>query len=185
MPWPERENLPGPRRAGTLPDPGPETDPSLTLDLDDDTDPALDLGTHPGVTSDPGPAAGPIAPPAPGPAAAAVARPDGQGSLGRVVRGAGLSAAGHHGGLGDPGVGRVPGRGGIRRRLRDPGDQDGREAAPRLRAGGGRGPRGPRGQACGPASPVTSRAGPSGRRCDRGRGFLALAPASAVPASRD
>ncbi len=66
VPWPERENLPGPRRAGTLPDPGPETDPSLSLDLDDDTDPALELGTDPGGTSDPGPSAGPIAPPAPG-----------------------------------------------------------------------------------------------------------------------
>ncbi|MGO9218897.1 MAG: hypothetical protein ACLP5E_14235 [Streptosporangiaceae bacterium] len=66
MPWPERENLPGPRRAGTLPDPGPETDPSLTLDLNDDTDPALDLGMDPGGTSDPRPAAGPIAPAAPG-----------------------------------------------------------------------------------------------------------------------
>jgi hypothetical protein len=66
MPWPERENLPGPRRAGTLPGPGPETDPSLILDLNDDTDPALDLGMDPGGTSDPGPAAGPIAPAAPG-----------------------------------------------------------------------------------------------------------------------
>jgi hypothetical protein len=65
-PWPERENLPGQRRAGTLPDPGPATDPSLTLDLSDDTDPALDLGRDPGGTSDPGPAAGPTTRPAPG-----------------------------------------------------------------------------------------------------------------------
>ncbi len=48
MPWPERENLPLPPRAGILPDTGPDTDPSLTLDLSDDTDPALDLGTDPG-----------------------------------------------------------------------------------------------------------------------------------------
>jgi hypothetical protein len=66
VPWPERENLPGPARAGILPDAGPDTDPSLTLDLSDDTDPALDLGPDPGVTSDSGPAAGPIAPRAPG-----------------------------------------------------------------------------------------------------------------------
>jgi len=66
VPWPERENLPGPRRAGTLPDAGPDTDPSLTLDLSDDTDPALDLGADPGGTSDPGPAAGPPSHPAPG-----------------------------------------------------------------------------------------------------------------------
>ena len=56
MPWPERENLPGSRRAGTLPDAGPDTDPSLTLDLSDDTDPALDLGPDPGGNSGPGPA---------------------------------------------------------------------------------------------------------------------------------
>jgi hypothetical protein len=57
IPWPERENLPGSRRAGTLPETGPDTDPSLTLDLSDDTDPSLDLGPDPGGTSDPGPAA--------------------------------------------------------------------------------------------------------------------------------
>ncbi len=62
VPWPERENLPVPPRAGLLPD----TDPSLILDLSDDTDPALDLGTDPGGTSDPGPAAGPLSRPAPG-----------------------------------------------------------------------------------------------------------------------
>lgn len=66
MPWPERENLPGSRRAGTLPDAGPDTDPSLTLDLSDDTDPALDLGPDPGGNSGPGPAHGPVARPAPG-----------------------------------------------------------------------------------------------------------------------
>ncbi len=66
MPWPERENLPGPQRAGVLPDPGPDTDPSLTLDLSDDTDPALDLGTDPGESPDPGPAAGPASRPPPG-----------------------------------------------------------------------------------------------------------------------
>ena len=66
MPWPERENLPGPRRAGTLPDADPDTDPSLALDLSDDTDPALDLGPDPGGTSDPGPSAGPVTRPAPG-----------------------------------------------------------------------------------------------------------------------
>ena len=66
MPWPERENLPGPRRAGVLPDPGPETDPSLTLDLGDDTDPALDLGADPAGPPDPGPAAGPASRPSPG-----------------------------------------------------------------------------------------------------------------------
>ncbi len=66
MPWPERENLPGPRRAGTLPDAGPATDPSLSLDLSDDTDPALDLGVAPGGTPDPGPAAGPLPRPSPG-----------------------------------------------------------------------------------------------------------------------
>ena len=65
MPWPERENLPGPRRAGVLPDPGPETDPSLTLDLGDDTDPALDLGGDPAGPADPGPAAGPASRPSP------------------------------------------------------------------------------------------------------------------------
>ncbi|MGH3121201.1 MAG: hypothetical protein ACRDND_09295, partial [Streptosporangiaceae bacterium] len=59
-PWPERENLPGPRPAGTLPDAGPDTDPSLTLDLNDDTDPALDLGPDPGGTPGPGPAGGPV-----------------------------------------------------------------------------------------------------------------------------
>ena len=66
MPWPERENLPGPQRAGVLPDPGPDTDPSLSLDLSDDTDPALDLGTDPGRSPDPGPAAGPASRPSPG-----------------------------------------------------------------------------------------------------------------------
>ena len=66
MPWPERENLPGPRWAGTLPDADPDTDPSLTLDLSDDTDPALDLGPDPAGTSDPGPSAGPVTRPAPG-----------------------------------------------------------------------------------------------------------------------
>ena len=63
LPWPERENLPGPRRAGVLPDPGPETDPSLTLDLGDDTDPALDLGADPAGPPEPGPAQ-PAPPPA-------------------------------------------------------------------------------------------------------------------------
>ena len=67
MPWPERENLPGPRRAGVLPDPGPETDPSLTLDLGDATDPALDLGADPTGPPEPGPAAGPASRPSPGP----------------------------------------------------------------------------------------------------------------------
>jgi hypothetical protein len=66
MPWPERENLPGSRRAGILPDAGPDTDPSLSLDLSDDTDPALDLGSDPGGTPDPGRAAGPVPRPAPG-----------------------------------------------------------------------------------------------------------------------
>ena len=66
IPWPDRENLPGPQRAGVLPDPGPDTDPSLSLDLSDDTDPALDLGTHPGRSPDPGPAAGPASRPSPG-----------------------------------------------------------------------------------------------------------------------
>jgi hypothetical protein len=66
IPWPERENLPGSRRAPTRPDAGPETDPSLTLDLSDDTDPSLDLGPDPGGTSDPGPAAGRLPRPAPG-----------------------------------------------------------------------------------------------------------------------
>jgi hypothetical protein len=66
MPWPERENLPGARRAGILPDAGPDTDPSLSLDLSDDTDPALDLGPDPGGSPDPGPAAGPVPRPAPG-----------------------------------------------------------------------------------------------------------------------
>ena len=66
MPWPERENLPGPQRSGVLPDPGPDTDPSLTLDLSDDTDPALDLGTDPGESPDPGPAPGPASRPPPG-----------------------------------------------------------------------------------------------------------------------
>ncbi len=66
MPWPERENLPGPRRAGVLPDPGPETDPSLTLDLGDDTDPALDLGADPGGPPEPGAAGGPASRPSPG-----------------------------------------------------------------------------------------------------------------------
>ena len=66
MPWPERENLPGPRRAGVLPDPGQDTDPSLTLGLSDDTDPALDLGADPGEPPDPGPAAGPASRPSPG-----------------------------------------------------------------------------------------------------------------------
>ena len=66
LPWPERENLPGPRRAGVLPDPGPETDPSLTLDLGDDTDPALDLGANPAGPPEPGPAAGPASRPSPG-----------------------------------------------------------------------------------------------------------------------
>ena len=66
LPWPERENLPGPRRAGVLPDPGPETDPSLTLDLGDDTDPALDLGADPAGPPEPGPAAGPASRPSPG-----------------------------------------------------------------------------------------------------------------------
>ena len=65
MPWPERENLPGSRRAGTLPDAGPDTDPSLSLDLSDDTDPALDLGPDLGGSSGPGPAGGPAAHPAP------------------------------------------------------------------------------------------------------------------------
>ena len=65
MPWPERENLPGPRRAGVLPDPGPDTDPSLTLDLSD-TDPSLDLGTDPGGSPEPGPAGGPASRPPPG-----------------------------------------------------------------------------------------------------------------------
>jgi len=65
-PWPERENLPVPPRAGLLPEAGPETDPSLALDLSDDTDPALDLGPDPGGNSGPGPAHGPVARPAPG-----------------------------------------------------------------------------------------------------------------------
>jgi hypothetical protein len=63
LPWPERENLASPQLAGTLPDAGPETDPSLTLDLSDDTDPALDLGPDPGG---PGLAEGPASRPAPG-----------------------------------------------------------------------------------------------------------------------
>jgi hypothetical protein len=66
LPWPERENLPGSPRTGTLPDAGPDTDPSLTLDLSDDTDPSLDLGPDPGGTSDPGPPPGPLPRPAPG-----------------------------------------------------------------------------------------------------------------------
>jgi hypothetical protein len=66
LPWPERENLPGSRGTGTLPDAGPDTDPSLTLDLSDDTDPSLDLGPDPGGTSDPGPPPGPLPRPAPG-----------------------------------------------------------------------------------------------------------------------
>ena len=66
MPWPERENLAGSPRTGTLPDAGPDTDPSLTLDLSDDTDPSLDLGPDPGGTSDPGPPPGPLPRPAPG-----------------------------------------------------------------------------------------------------------------------
>ena len=57
MPWPERENLPGSHRAGTLPDAGPDGDPSLPPELSDDTDPSLDLGPDPGGTSEPGPAA--------------------------------------------------------------------------------------------------------------------------------
>ena len=223
-PWPERENLPGPQRAGVLPDPGPDTDPSLSLDLSDDTDPALDLGTDPGRSPDPGrggpgpsgggpgpsggapgpsgggpgpSAAGPVSRPSPGrpggpggtgppastgngpavtdpaahgphsigrnegPAPAGPRPRAGRGSSARPARyrrllrrtgtscrrsrrpcrrstrwprGPGprcsvvrLSAAGHHGGLGDPGVGRVPGRGRVRRRLRDPGHPDGRE----------------------------------------------------------
>ena len=65
MPWPERENLPGPRRAGVLPDPGPDTDPSLTLDLSD-TDPSLDLGADPAGSPEPGPAGGPASRPSPG-----------------------------------------------------------------------------------------------------------------------
>jgi hypothetical protein len=75
LPWPERENLAGPRLAGTLPDAGPDTDPSLTLGLSDDTDPALDLGPDPGGpdpggpdpgdTAGPGPAGGPVSRPAP------------------------------------------------------------------------------------------------------------------------
>ena len=40
-PWPERENLAVPPQA----DPGPDTDPAMMLDLTDDTDPELDLGT--------------------------------------------------------------------------------------------------------------------------------------------
>jgi hypothetical protein len=66
LPWPERENLPGSPRTGTLPDAGPDTDPSLTLDLSDDTDPSLDLGPDPGGMSDPGPPPGPLPRPAPG-----------------------------------------------------------------------------------------------------------------------
>ena len=66
LPWPERENLPGSPRTGTLPDAGPDTDPSLTLDLSDDTDPSLDLGADPGGTSDPGPPPSPLPRPAPG-----------------------------------------------------------------------------------------------------------------------
>ena len=78
MPWPERENLPGPRRAGGLLDAGPDTDPSLPVELSDDTDPALDLSAGPAGTDDPGPAPGlhdvlgrngPPAPTADGPAA--------------------------------------------------------------------------------------------------------------------
>ena len=65
MPWPERENLPGSRLAGTLPDAGPDTDPSLILDLSDDTDPSLDLGPDPGGSSGPGPAARPSRPSGP------------------------------------------------------------------------------------------------------------------------
>jgi hypothetical protein len=65
LPWPERENLAGPRLAGTLPDAGPDTDPSLTLDLSDDTDPALDLGPGPGGPAGPGPADSPVTRPAP------------------------------------------------------------------------------------------------------------------------
>jgi hypothetical protein len=66
VPWPERENLADSPRTGTLPDAGPDTDPSLTLDLSDDTDPSLDLSPDPGGTSDPGPPPGPLPRPAPG-----------------------------------------------------------------------------------------------------------------------
>ena len=66
VPWPERENLPGAPPPWSLPDAGPDTDPSLALDLSDDTDPSLDLGPDPGGTSDPGPSAGPVPRPAPG-----------------------------------------------------------------------------------------------------------------------
>jgi hypothetical protein len=44
-PWPERENLATPPQAGSLADPGPDTDPAMMLDLSDDTDPEFDFGT--------------------------------------------------------------------------------------------------------------------------------------------
>ncbi len=66
VPWPERENLGGPREGGQPADPGPDTDPALMLDLSDDTDPALDLGDDFG--SDAGPGPGPGGLPGPGPA---------------------------------------------------------------------------------------------------------------------
>ena len=58
VPWPERENLGGPREGGPPADPGPDTDPALMLDLSDDTDPALDLGDDFGPDR-PRPAPGP------------------------------------------------------------------------------------------------------------------------------
>jgi hypothetical protein len=44
VPWPERENLTPPRPRGPRTDAGPDTDPAMTLELSDDTDPSLDLG---------------------------------------------------------------------------------------------------------------------------------------------
>ena len=64
VPWPDRENLGGPRDGGPPADPGPDTDPALMLDLSDDTDPALDLGDDFGA--DAGPGSGPGRPPGPG-----------------------------------------------------------------------------------------------------------------------
>ena len=45
-PWPERENLAA--SAGSLADPGPDTDPAIMLDLSDDTGPGVRLRRRPG-----------------------------------------------------------------------------------------------------------------------------------------
>ncbi len=43
-PWPERENLAAHPQAGSLADPGPDTDPDMMLDLSEDTGQEFDFG---------------------------------------------------------------------------------------------------------------------------------------------